>query len=69
MNQTTELSKALLDKGQLGVVGFDFSKNIPDLFIVALEGGLIVRCSMLGATQLKGTHIGIKDLKQTQHVC
>ncbi|ENN79714.1 hypothetical protein D910_01642 [Dendroctonus ponderosae] len=41
MNQTTEVSEALLDKGQLGLVGFDFSKNIPDLFIVALEGGLI----------------------------
>ncbi|XP_019755719.1 cytoplasmic dynein 2 intermediate chain 2-like [Dendroctonus ponderosae] len=55
MNQTTEVSEALLDKGQLGLVGFDFSKNIPDLFIVALEGGLIVRCTMLGTTQLKGT--------------
>ncbi|XP_066147909.1 cytoplasmic dynein 2 intermediate chain 2-like [Euwallacea fornicatus] len=54
INQSTEVHQSVLDKGDLGVVGFDFSKHIPDMFLVALEGGLIVRCSVLGATEIKG---------------
>lgn len=48
------MAKSLIDKGDLGIVGFDFSKHIPDVFVVALEGGLIARCSVLGTTSIKG---------------
>lgn len=37
-----------------GVVCFDFSRHTPDVFIAGLEGGLVVQCSTLGASQLKG---------------
>jgi len=57
------------------VVCFDFSTHLPDVFIVGLEGGLVVRCSVLGATKtkskltivftimsIKGGFLGINDL-------
>ncbi|XP_060520299.1 cytoplasmic dynein 2 intermediate chain 2-like [Cylas formicarius] len=53
INQTTEVAQNLLGR-DLGVVCFDFSTHVPDIFVVAMEGGLIVQCSLLGATPLKG---------------
>lgn len=38
-----------------GVVCFDFSRHNPQIFVAGLEGGLVVQCSTLGATQLIGT--------------
>ncbi|CAH1155069.1 unnamed protein product [Phaedon cochleariae] len=37
------------------VTCFDFSKHIHDMFVVALEGGHVVQCSVLGTTELKGS--------------
>lgn len=57
INQSTEISQMVLEKDDLGVVCFDFSTHLPDVFIVGLEGGLVVRCSVLGATQTKSTQL------------
>ncbi|GLV31925.1 uncharacterized protein CBL_07684 [Carabus blaptoides fortunei] len=35
-----------------GIVEFDFSPHVSGLFVVGLEGGAIVKCSLLGAKQL-----------------
>ncbi|XP_076264796.1 cytoplasmic dynein 2 intermediate chain 2-like isoform X2 [Rhynchophorus ferrugineus] len=47
-------SKELANYRDIGVICFDFSKHIPDLFVLALEGGLIAKCSLLGGTKIKG---------------
>ncbi|CAG9761581.1 unnamed protein product [Ceutorhynchus assimilis] len=53
IDDTMEVPKSLIDKGDLGIVCFDFSLHVPDMFVVALEGGLIARCSLLGLTKIK----------------
>ncbi|XP_050512216.1 cytoplasmic dynein 2 intermediate chain 2-like [Diabrotica virgifera virgifera] len=45
----------VLNKNPNGISCFDFSKHVPDMFLVGLEGGHIVQCSLLGATELKGS--------------
>ncbi|CAH1113382.1 unnamed protein product [Psylliodes chrysocephalus] len=45
----------IITKESNGVVCFDFSNFFPDMFLVALEGGYVVQCSLLGATELKGS--------------
>lgn len=37
-----------------GVVCYDFSRFSTDIFVVGLEGGYVVQCSTLGASELKG---------------
>ncbi|KAL1516873.1 hypothetical protein ABEB36_000711 [Hypothenemus hampei] len=54
INKSVEVSKTVFDRGDLGILGFDFSKHIPDIFLVAMEGGLVVRCSTLGVIKIKG---------------
>ncbi|XP_030758051.1 WD repeat-containing protein 34-like [Sitophilus oryzae] len=54
LNHSTTVPISLTSKEDLGIICFNFSKHIPDLFIVALEGGLIARCSVLGSTKIKG---------------
>ncbi|KAL3280215.1 hypothetical protein HHI36_017715 [Cryptolaemus montrouzieri] len=38
----------------VGVTCFDFSKHLPDMFVVGTEGGLVVQCSTSKPTKLKG---------------
>ncbi|KAJ8984705.1 hypothetical protein NQ317_004966 [Molorchus minor] len=38
-----------------GIICFDFSRHVPDLFVVGAEGGLVVQCSVLGTSTLKGS--------------
>ncbi|XP_050296697.1 cytoplasmic dynein 2 intermediate chain 2-like [Anthonomus grandis grandis] len=57
LNSNSKISKSLLDKNDLGIVCFDFSIHQPDIFVVATEGGVLARCSVLGATELKGPSI------------
>lgn len=40
-----------------GIICFDFSVHIPDMFIVGVEGGLIVQCALSGANTLRGNYI------------
>lgn len=39
-------------KTERGIINFDFSIYIPGLFIVAMEGGFILKCSLLGAKSI-----------------
>lgn len=54
IKRETPVSDEVARKTFRGIVAFDFSKHILDMFLVALEGGVIVQCSMSGATELKG---------------
>lgn len=54
IQRSTGLPEEISKKVVRGILSFDFSKYVPDMFIVGVEGGLIVQCSMLGTTALKG---------------
>lgn len=54
LHRITETPEHVEKKGNRGIVCFDFSKHVPDLFVVGIEGGLMVQCSVLGATELRG---------------
>ncbi|CAH1975658.1 unnamed protein product [Acanthoscelides obtectus] len=45
--------RSATEKNIQGIVAFDFSHHSPEMFVVALEGGCIARCSTLGAFELK----------------
>lgn len=53
--RSSNASEELARKVVRGILSFDFSTYVPDLFIVGVEGGLVVQCSMLGVNQLKGS--------------
>ncbi|CAG9857945.1 unnamed protein product [Phyllotreta striolata] len=53
--ESEEYPRNVVMKDTNGVVCFDFSKHFPDTFLVGLEGGFVVQCSLLGATELKGS--------------
>ncbi|XP_056632887.1 cytoplasmic dynein 2 intermediate chain 2-like isoform X1 [Diorhabda sublineata] len=53
-SQRINESPNIINKSSSSIICFDFSKHIPDMFVVGLEGGHIVQCSLLGATELKG---------------
>lgn len=46
-------NQSVVDSG-VGVSCFDFSKQLPDMFVVGTEGGLVVQCSTSKPTKLKG---------------
>ncbi|CAH0553944.1 unnamed protein product [Brassicogethes aeneus] len=54
IKRDTPTPKEISQKVWRGVVAFDFSKFLSDIFLVALEGGLIVECAMSAATEIKG---------------
>ncbi|XP_018580092.1 WD repeat-containing protein 34-like isoform X2 [Anoplophora glabripennis] len=54
VHRNVETPEHVEKKGGRGVVCFDFSRHVADLFVVGIEGGLMVQCSVLGATPLKG---------------
>ncbi|KAJ8943703.1 hypothetical protein NQ314_009676, partial [Rhamnusium bicolor] len=49
----TETPEYIEQKSSRGIICFDFSKQIADLFVVGVEGGLVVQCSVLGTSELK----------------
>nr|XP_023021351.1 WD repeat-containing protein 34-like [Leptinotarsa decemlineata] len=55
IHRKNESPENVSSKSLRGVTCFDFSKHVQDMFIVALEGGHIVQCSVLGTTELKGS--------------
>lgn len=44
----------IVDKVERGVIAFDFSRFLLDMFVVAAEGGLVVQCSLSDPNKLKG---------------
>ncbi|XP_017781068.1 PREDICTED: WD repeat-containing protein 34-like [Nicrophorus vespilloides] len=55
LQRKSELPLDIARKVDRGVIGFDFSKFEPHMFVVAAEGGLVARCSMLGTKTIKGS--------------
>ncbi|KAJ8920509.1 hypothetical protein NQ315_005378 [Exocentrus adspersus] len=55
IRRNTDIPEHIEKKVNRGIVCFDFSKQLPDVFVVGIEGGLVVQCSVLGATELKGS--------------
>ncbi|XP_071051464.1 cytoplasmic dynein 2 intermediate chain 2-like isoform X1 [Onthophagus taurus] len=50
-----QVPEEIAKKIERGVITFDFSPYIRDMFIVGVEGGLLVQCSLLGTVPLKGS--------------
>lgn len=55
MTRETDVPEEISSKAIRGVICFDFSPYISEMFVVGVEGGLIVQCSMLGTHELKGS--------------
>ncbi|KAG5873372.1 hypothetical protein JTB14_022975 [Gonioctena quinquepunctata] len=55
VRRNTESPDNLSGKSVRGVTCFDFSKRVQDMFLVGLEGGQIVQCSVLGTSELRGS--------------
>lgn len=54
---TNKIGNSYITNVERGVVCFDFSKHNPDIFVVGLEGGLVVQCSTLSPNELKGERV------------
>lgn len=50
----TMQEKKMTDSKTQAIVCFDFSKHLPDIFVICLEDGSIIQCSMSGANEMKG---------------
>lgn len=48
------LAQEIEDKVARGIIAFDFSRFVPDRFVVGVEGGLVVECSLSNPNKLKG---------------
>lgn len=45
----------LIDRSTGGIISFDFSPFMNEIFMVTIEGGHLVQCSTVGANDLKGS--------------
>lgn len=50
------ISESTAKKVLRGILAFDFSAHVPNIFIIGTEGGLVIQCNTLGAQPLKGTY-------------
>lgn len=48
------LPQEIEDKVARGIIAFDFSRFVLGQFIAAIEGGLVVECSLSNPNKLKG---------------
>lgn len=48
------MSDPISKKINRGILTFDFSDRTSNMFVVGIEGGLVVQCSTLGAQPFKG---------------
>lgn len=54
VRQIEETPIEISAKAVRGIICFDFSRYVSDMFVVGVEGGLVVQCSMLGTNSLLG---------------
>lgn len=54
VKRSKPVAQEIEDKVARGILAFDFSRFVPDQFVVGVEGGLVVECSLSNPHKLKG---------------